>query len=85
MRSRVTGCRSDDVEEIIMSAIGGEPVTTTIEGRERYSVNVRYATGACAMISQVLRRVLGATLSGGPNTLGRAGEIGIGPRAGHDP
>ena len=25
-----------------MSAIGGEPVTTTVEGRESYSVNVRY-------------------------------------------
>ena len=25
-----------------MSAIGGENVTTTIEGRERYPVNVRY-------------------------------------------
>ena len=27
---------------VLMSAVGGEPVTTTIEGRERYSVNVRY-------------------------------------------
>ena len=25
-----------------MSAIGGENVTTTVEGRERYPVNVRY-------------------------------------------
>ena len=25
-----------------MTAIGGENVTTTIEGRERYPVNVRY-------------------------------------------
>lgn len=26
-----------------MSAIGGEPITTTVEGRERYTVSVRYA------------------------------------------
>lgn len=31
-----------DVNEIIESAIGGENVATTIEGRERYPVNVRY-------------------------------------------
>lgn len=32
----------DDVNEIIQSAIGGMNVTTTIEGRGRYPVNVRY-------------------------------------------
>ncbi len=31
-----------DVSTIIESAIGGESITTTIEGRERYPVNVRY-------------------------------------------
>jgi copper/silver efflux system protein len=31
-----------DAQNIIVSAIGGESVTTTIEGRARYSVNVRY-------------------------------------------
>lgn len=36
------GLTVKDVEEVLMSAIGGEPVTTTIEGRERYTVNVRY-------------------------------------------
>jgi len=32
-----------DVEDVIESAIGGHMVTTTVEGRERYTVNVRYA------------------------------------------
>jgi Cu(I)/Ag(I) efflux system membrane protein CusA/SilA len=31
-----------DAQDVIMSAIGGENVTTTIEGRARYPVNVRY-------------------------------------------
>ncbi|MCX5867602.1 MAG: CusA/CzcA family heavy metal efflux RND transporter, partial [Proteobacteria bacterium] len=35
------GLTIDDVEEVIQSAIGGMNVTTTIEGRERYPVNVR--------------------------------------------
>jgi Cu(I)/Ag(I) efflux system membrane protein CusA/SilA len=30
------------VEDVIMSAVGGENISTTIEGRERYPVNVRY-------------------------------------------
>lgn len=32
-----------DAQSVILSAIGGENVTTTIEGRERYPVNVRYS------------------------------------------
>ena len=36
------GLTIDDVEQVIQSAVGGEKVTTTVEGRERYSVNVRY-------------------------------------------
>lgn len=31
-----------DVNRIVESAVGGENITTTIEGRERYPVNVRY-------------------------------------------
>jgi Cu(I)/Ag(I) efflux system membrane protein CusA/SilA len=37
------GLQVEDVNAIVESAIGGEPVTTTVEGRARYSVNVRYA------------------------------------------
>jgi Cu(I)/Ag(I) efflux system membrane protein CusA/SilA len=36
------GLTVQDVEMVIESAIGGANVTTTIEGRERFTVNVRY-------------------------------------------
>jgi Cu(I)/Ag(I) efflux system membrane protein CusA/SilA len=36
------GLSIDDAQDVIMSAIGGENVGTTIEGRERYPINVRY-------------------------------------------
>ena len=36
------GLTIDQANAVVMSAIGGENVTTTIEGRERYPVNVRY-------------------------------------------
>jgi len=37
------GLSIEEAQMIILSAIGGEPVTTTVEGRERYTVSVRYA------------------------------------------
>ncbi|MFH1458048.1 MAG: CusA/CzcA family heavy metal efflux RND transporter [Candidatus Omnitrophota bacterium] len=36
------GLRIDDIQEIITTAIGGVNLTTTVEGRERYPVRVRY-------------------------------------------
>jgi Cu(I)/Ag(I) efflux system membrane protein CusA/SilA len=36
------GLTIDQANNIVMSAVGGENITTTIEGRERYPVNVRY-------------------------------------------
>ena len=36
------GLSIEDAQMVVMSAIGGDAVTTTIEGRERYTVNVRY-------------------------------------------
>ena len=41
-----------------MSAIGGENVTTTVEGRERYPVNVRYLRAIPRQRSGALDRVL---------------------------
>jgi Cu(I)/Ag(I) efflux system membrane protein CusA/SilA len=57
------GLSIKDVQMVIMSAIGGEPVTTTIEGRERYTVNVRYPRELRDDIPS-LRRVLVTTPSG---------------------
>lgn len=36
------GLSMDEAQAAVQNAIGGETVTTTVEGRERYSVNVRY-------------------------------------------
>jgi Cu(I)/Ag(I) efflux system membrane protein CusA/SilA len=37
------GVSIDEAQMVVMNAIGGDNVTTTVEGRERYPVNVRYA------------------------------------------
>jgi Cu(I)/Ag(I) efflux system membrane protein CusA/SilA len=36
------GVSMRDFQEVVMTALGGEPLTTTVEGRERYSVIARY-------------------------------------------
>ena len=36
------GLNVEDAQTVVQNAIGGENVTTTVEGRERYPVNVRY-------------------------------------------
>ncbi|MCE5306780.1 MAG: CusA/CzcA family heavy metal efflux RND transporter [Acidobacteriales bacterium] len=36
------GLTIEDAQTVVLNAIGGETVTTTVEGRERYPVNVRY-------------------------------------------
>jgi len=68
------GLTVKDVEEVIMSAIGGDPVTTTIEGRERYTVNVRYARELRNDVGK-LRRVLVPTETGAQIPLGQLADI----------
>ncbi|MBI4669551.1 MAG: efflux RND transporter permease subunit [Elusimicrobia bacterium] len=58
------GLSVKEVEMVIMSAIGGETITTTIEGRERYSVNVRYPRELRDNLPK-LRRVLVAAMGSG--------------------
>ena len=57
------GLTVTDVEDVIETAIGGSNVTTTVEGRERFPVNVRYFRGLRDSMDG-LRRVLVSTPMG---------------------
>ena len=57
------GLTINDVQDVIMSAVGGETVSTTIEGRERYSINVRYPRDLRENVDQ-LERILVKTMNG---------------------
>jgi Cu(I)/Ag(I) efflux system membrane protein CusA/SilA len=59
-----------------MSAVGGEPATTTIEGRERYSVNVHYLRDYRNDID-ALQRVLVNTPSGAQIPLVQIADISL--------
>jgi len=68
------GLSIKDAQMILMSAVGGEPLTTTIEGRERYTVSVRYARELRDTVDQ-LRRVLVPTTSGAQIPLSELADI----------
>ncbi len=57
------GLSVSEVQDVILSAIGGENISTTIEGRERYPVNVRYSREFRDDLDK-LKRVLVAAPSG---------------------
>jgi Cu(I)/Ag(I) efflux system membrane protein CusA/SilA len=57
------GLAVEDVEDVIESAIGGKNITQTVEGRERYPVNVRYLRER-RDDQESLRRVLVETPTG---------------------
>ena len=57
------GLTVQDVERVIESAIGGANITTTVEGRERFPVNVRYQRAYRSDIN-TLKRTLIATRGG---------------------
>ena len=68
------GLTIKEVQEVIMSAIGGENVTTTIEGRERYPVNVRYPR-ELRDDPDKLARTLVPTMSGAQIPLSQLADI----------
>ncbi|MDQ2949277.1 MAG: efflux RND transporter permease subunit, partial [Acidobacteriota bacterium] len=63
-----------DVENVIESAIGGKNIETTIEGRERFPINVRYARDFRSDLP-ALKRVLVSTPSGAQIPLEQLAEI----------
>jgi len=63
-----------DAQAIITSAIGGDVVTTTVEGRERYPVNVRYGREFRENVD-ALRRVLVPTPSGAQVPMAQLADI----------
>ncbi|MGH9779654.1 MAG: efflux RND transporter permease subunit [Candidatus Acidiferrales bacterium] len=70
------GLTVDDVNEVVMSGVGGENLTVTVEGRERYPVNVRYARELRDDLPK-LERVLVATPSGAQVPLAQLADLRI--------
>ncbi|MGD0397718.1 MAG: efflux RND transporter permease subunit [Syntrophobacteraceae bacterium] len=62
------------VESTITSAIGGENVSTTVEGRERYPINIRYLRDYRSTVDR-LNRTMIATTSGAQIPMAQVADL----------
>jgi Cu(I)/Ag(I) efflux system membrane protein CusA/SilA len=65
------GLAVGELQDVIGTALGGEMVTTTVEGRERYGVTVRYPRELRSDPQQIAREVLIPTMDGAMIPLGQ--------------
>jgi Cu(I)/Ag(I) efflux system membrane protein CusA/SilA len=71
------GLSINDMQEAVQTALGGERVTTTVEGRERFSVNVRYPRGPRDDPQSIGSEVLVNASDGTAIPLGQIASISI--------
>ncbi|MES2060563.1 MAG: efflux RND transporter permease subunit [Bacteroidota bacterium] len=70
------GLSVDDVNEVVESALGGMNLTTTVEGRQRFSVNARLAQDYRNNL-EAIKRTLVQTINNGPIPLSSVADIKI--------
>ena len=69
------GLSVGELQDVIGTALGGEMVTTTVEGRERYGVTVRYPRELRSDPQQIAREVLVPTMDGAMLPLGQLAKV----------
>jgi Cu(I)/Ag(I) efflux system membrane protein CusA/SilA len=69
------GLMVGNLQDTISMALGGDTVTTTVEGRERYTVNVRYPRDLRSDPQSIARDVLIAMPNGGTVPLGDVAKV----------
>jgi Cu(I)/Ag(I) efflux system membrane protein CusA/SilA len=70
------GLSIDDVNSVIETALGGMKLTTTIEGRQRFSVNARFAQDFRDNI-EALKRLQIQTMQFGPIPLSAVADVNL--------
>jgi len=69
------GIMVQDVQDVIATALGGQTVTTTVEGRQRFSVNMRYPRDLRSNAQAIASDVLVPMPNGGAVPLGEVAKI----------
>ena len=69
------GLMVGDVQQVIASALGAEAVTTAVEGRERYTVSVRYPRNIRSDPEAIAREVLVSLPNGASIPLGSVAKV----------
>jgi Cu(I)/Ag(I) efflux system membrane protein CusA/SilA len=72
------GVTVGDVQTAVKSAIGGENIATTVQGRERYPINVRYLQDYRNNL-EALKRILIMTPDGSQIPLGEVANVELSP------
>ena len=77
------GLTVGELQDVISTALGGETVTTMVEGRERFGVAVRYPRELRSDPQQIEQQVLVPTMSGAMIPLGQVARVVVakGPSA----
>ncbi len=71
------GLAVGDLQDVIGTALGGEMVTTMVEGRERFGVTVRYPRELRANPQQIAHEILVPTMGGTMIPLGQVAKVEI--------
>ena len=71
------GLMVGDVQSVIGTALGADPVTTTVEGRERYNVAIRYPRDYRNNPQAIASEVLIPTPDGGTVPLGEVAKVSL--------
>ncbi len=71
------GLTITDMQDVIATALGGEAVTTTVEGRERYTVSIRYPRALRSDPQSIATQVLIPLPNGGTVPLGEVAKVEI--------
>ena len=79
------GLMVGDVQDVISTALGGDAVTTTVEGRERYTVNIRYPRDLRSNPQAIANDVLVPLPNGGHRAARRGGVSQTHARPHHHP
>jgi Cu(I)/Ag(I) efflux system membrane protein CusA/SilA len=69
------GLTIGDVQQVVASALGAETVTTTVEGRERYAVSLRYPRDMRSDPQAIARETLVALPNGASVPLGQVANV----------
>ena len=71
------GLMVGDLQNLIAMALGAEPVTTTVEGRERYTVSIRYPRDYRSDPQAIATQVLVPMADGGTVPLGQIAKVSL--------
>jgi Cu(I)/Ag(I) efflux system membrane protein CusA/SilA len=71
------GLTVGELQDVIATALGGEMITTTVEGLERFGVSVRYPRELRDTPERIAREVLVSTMDGAMIPLGQVARVSL--------